>query len=115
MSVNILVADDDPAMLHLYTLVFSGTDYSISMASSFAEAEKLIGANSYDLLVADLMLGDGLGTELIALFEKKRCGAKSLLVSGSVAELDLEPLPETYIEKPFRVEVFLSAVAKALS
>jgi len=114
MPRHILVADDDKAMLNIYTRIFSNTDYSISLASSFAEAAGLINLNNYDLLITDLMLQDGLGTDLIKMFKKKRGGARSLLVTGSVAELAPEQLPEMYLEKPFRLEVFMAAVSKAL-
>ncbi len=114
MPKSILVADDDEAMLDLYTRLFTGTNYLISKASGFAEAARLINSKSYDLLVTDLMLGDGLGTDLIKIFEGKRAGAKSLLVSGSVAILAPEHIPDVYFEKPFKEEIFMAAVAKAL-
>ena len=115
MPRRILVADDDKAMLGIYARMFTGTDYQLSQASGFAEAARLINSGNYDLLITDLMLGDGLGTELIKLFKKKKTGARSLLVTGSVAELTPEQLPETYFKKPFKVEVLMAAVAKALA
>lgn len=115
MPGNILVADDDEAMLDVYTRLFTGTDYLISKTSSFAGAVRLINSGNYDLLITDLMLGDGLGTDLIKLFERKQAGAKSLLVSGSVALLAPEQVPDVYFEKPFKIEVFMAAVTKALA
>lgn len=114
MPKSILVADDDKAMLNIYRRIFAATDYDLSRASSFAEAAELINSNNYDLLITDLMLEDGFGTELIKMFEKKRNGAKSLLVTGSVAELAPEQRPAVYLEKPFQLEVFMNAVNKAL-
>lgn len=115
MPGSILVADDDEAMLDVYTRLFTGTDYLISKTSSFAEAARLLNSQNYDLLITDLMLGDGLGTDLIRIFEKKRTGAKSLLVSGSVAILAPEHIPAVCFEKPFKEEIFMAAVAKALA
>ncbi len=115
MPGSILVADDDEAMLDVYTRLFTGTDYLISKTSSFAEASRLINSGNYDLLITDLMLGDGLGTDLIKIFEKKRAGARSLLVSGSVAILPPEQIPDVYFEKPFKAEIFMAAVDKALA
>ncbi len=114
MPANILVADDDKAMRSIYARIFSVTDYTISLAASFAEAANLIAANDYDLLITDLLLEDGLGTDLIRLFEKRRAGAKSLLVTGSVAEIDPGELPAVYFEKPFNVEEFMATVAMSL-
>jgi len=109
------VVDDDEAMLDVYTRLFSGTDYLITKVSGFAEAARLINSNNYDLLITDLMLGDGLGTELIKIFEKKQAGAKSLLVSGSIGMLAPEQTLDVYFEKPFKAEVFMAAVKKALA
>lgn len=114
MPRRILVADDDKAMLNIYTRIFADTNYSIAKASSFAEAAELIEKDSYDLLITDLLLGDGLGTDLIKLFESKAKGAKSLLVTGSVEEADPKLLPEMYFEKPFNLELFMATVAAAL-
>jgi DNA-binding NtrC family response regulator len=115
MPKNILIADDDAAMLDVYARLFAGLDYSISTATSFAEAARLIDSRNYDLLITDLMLGDGMGTDLIKLFEAKQAGARSLLVSGSLSILDPQQLPPVVIEKPFKAEVFISEVTKVLS
>ena len=116
MPCNILIADDERAMLKLYARIFSGSGYSITMASSFSEAVRLIKKNDYDLLVTDLIFPDGVGTELVRLFEKKKADAKSFVVTGSAP---IESLPEfsdnaKYFEKPFKIDMFMDAVEKAL-
>lgn len=117
MPRDILVADDEKAMLGLYVRLFSGKAYRITLAASFAEAAELIARNSYDLLVTDLTFPDGLGTDLVRMFDEKMTGAKSLLVTGSNPQgrkLDL-PVSASYFEKPFKVDVFLAAVEQALA
>jgi DNA-binding NtrC family response regulator len=116
MPCKILLVDDDVSILRLYTRIFAGKDYSITMAESFTAAVGFIEANHYDLLVTDLMFPDGLGTELIKLFEKKRVGAKSLLITGSPdADQILKSAGVTeYLTKPFNVQHFMTAVTKAL-
>ena len=114
--MKILVADDDQAMLRLYARIFTGEDYSVTMAPSFTEASGLIRSGDYDLLVTDLMFPDGLGTELIRLFESKRAGARSLLVTGSVSaggSLDEAGRAEC-IKKPFKVAEFMATVTRTL-
>lgn len=117
MPANILFVDDDRSMLNLYTRIFSGTDYSVSMAASVGEAAALIRENDYDLLVTDFMFPDGLGTELIKQFEGKKGAGRSVLVTGSVAAPPRERVPGLagYFSKPFRVKEFVEAVSKALS
>ncbi len=113
MPESILIADDDKAMLNLYTRIFSGRGYVFTLAASFSEAAGLIKNNDYDLLVTDLMFPDGIGTELMKLFEGKKAGAKSLLVTGYAPIADLPGTAQCF-EKPFKVETFMAAVEKAL-
>ncbi len=117
MFLKILIVDDDAAMLKLYERIFCGQDYSITLAASVAAASALIKANCYDLLITDLMLGDGLGTELTQLFTKEFPRAKSLIVTGSLAEIaeqDLSGVAEC-LDKPLRIDSFLEAVTRALA
>ncbi|HAH31537.1 MAG TPA: hypothetical protein DCL44_04400 [Elusimicrobia bacterium] len=117
MPRKILLADDDERILKLYARIFTGKDYLTTKASSFREAADLIKVNDYDLLVTDLQFPDGLGTELIKFFEKKRSGSKSLLVTGSLPSR--EELADTgvseYLEKPLNIEKFISVVEKKLN
>lgn len=116
MPITILAADDDKAILRLYTRMFSGDGYSLTKVETFSEAAELIGRNDYDLLITDLMFPDGIGTELIKAFNKKKDDARSLLVTGSVNahELLSKDGVREYIEKPFKVEIFMQAVNKIL-
>lgn len=116
MPITILAADDDKAILRLYTRMFSGEGYYLTKAETFEEAAALIGRNDYDLLITDLMFPDGVGTDLIKIFNKKKADARSLLVTGSTNAGEMlagEGIDE-YIEKPFKVENFLEAVNKVL-
>ena len=116
MPGKILLADDDKNILKLYTRILKGGDYSLTTSLSATEAASLIEANHYDLLVTDLVFPDGLGTDLIKILNKKRAGAKSLLVTG---EADAEEIIKDtgiteYFPKPFDLDRFLAAVTKAL-
>ncbi len=115
MPVNILVADDDKSILRLYSRIFSGEEYAVTSAETFAEASGLLLKNDYDLLITDLMFPDGVGTELIKIFNKSKDDAKSLLVTGTPrAKEMLDHEGTDYLEKPFKVENFLERVNKIL-
>jgi len=117
MPKQILVADDDPVLLSLYARMLAGTGYAVSRAASFTEARALINSNNYDLLVTDLMFPDGVGTDLITIFESKQGCAKCILVTGSVSEIDPDKIPvlAAYFEKPLDAVAFMAAVTKALA
>lgn len=116
MHPEILIADDDPEMLKIYSRVFSGRDYSVTFAGSVTKASSLIRTNHYDLLITDLMFPDGKGTDLIRIFKENRDYAKCILVTGSVSEVGQEELSTVtaYFEKPLNVEAFLVAAGEAL-
>ena len=116
MPKNILVADDDKAMIGLYSRLFSQTEHCVSQAMSFADASRLLREKDYDLLITDYMFPDGVGTELIRMFSGAGRG-RSLMVTGSAcakSQLDCGCV-YTYIEKPFKVHDFMDAVEKALA
>ncbi|MDD2805725.1 MAG: response regulator [Elusimicrobiales bacterium] len=117
MPVKILVADDDRAMLNLYAKIFSQTDYAVTPAETFAQASALLREGEFDLLITDFMFPDGVGTELIRLFNEAKAGAKSLLVTGTPCareHADCEGV-NCYLEKPFKVEQLIQAVSKVLA
>ena len=116
MPKQILVADDDPVLLGLYTRLLAGTGYAVSRAASFAEASALINSQNYDLLVTDLVFPDGVGIDLITLFKRKQ-GRACILVTGSASELDPDKIPVLagYFEKPLDAAAFLAAVTGALA
>lgn len=117
MSAKILVADDDKSMLGLYARIFSGTDYAVSAAETFAEAREMLRSRDFDLLITDLEFPDGVGTDLIRFFNEAKMGARSLLVTGSTTEINsLRSCGAAdCIEKPFKVERFMEAVSRALA
>ncbi|OGS11705.1 MAG: hypothetical protein A2234_08315 [Elusimicrobia bacterium RIFOXYA2_FULL_58_8] len=117
MPPEILIADDDSTMRRLYSRVLSGQDYTVTFADSAATAKTLIETRHFDLLVTDLMLGDGLGTDLARLFSEKFSGARSLLVTGSAQNpgaMDLAAVSEC-LGKPLDTDRFMLSVAKALA
>lgn len=117
MPVKILVADDDKSMLNLYVRIFSQTDFSYTTAETFAEASRLLREREFDLLITDFMFPDGVGTELIRLFNEAKSGARSMLVTGTPCAKEHATCEgvNCYLEKPFRVEQFMAAVSKTLA
>ncbi len=53
------------------------------VAASRAEGEVLLGALAVDAVVADLQLGDGLGTDLVAVAQKRSPAPPVLLMTGT--------------------------------
>jgi CheY-like chemotaxis protein len=104
---TVLIVDDEPAVLQLSRTVLESAGYAVLTASSLGEAAQVGDGRRVDLLLTDLTLPDGSGTELAGRFE----GTPVLYMSGDVeAQADL-PL----IVKPFGVDDLVGRVAAALA
>ena len=117
LQPRILIVDDDMVMLDIYSRVLSGKAYVVTLANSSATAAALISSNHYELLITDLLLGDGRGTKLAFLFSQKNPGAKSLVVSGSLGEADPRELScvSGCLSKPLNPDTLIETVARVLS
>jgi len=66
-TLNILLVEDEPAHVELIRRAFQakGWEAEIGVATTLAEAEQCIVQSPPDILVADLLLPDGKGTDLL--------------------------------------------------
>ncbi|OGR41237.1 MAG: hypothetical protein A2X35_07520 [Elusimicrobia bacterium GWA2_61_42] len=119
MPKTILAVDDEESLLRLYERALSDRGYMITLANGTTRARALMGANSYDLLITDLMLGDGSGTELIELAAAGNGKTKCILITGSVKHCEMPLFAEKYglkgfFEKPFSIEALQGLVKEIL-
>lgn len=63
-KANILAVDDDPVNLNVLVGILSTEPYRVTTASSAREALELLGTQSWDLLIADVMMPQMSGYEL---------------------------------------------------
>ncbi|MDB4963680.1 MAG: domain S-box-containing protein [Myxococcales bacterium] len=111
-----LVVDDEPLVLGRLSKLIGRRGYTVTSASSLAEAWPLLAAGP-DLLVTDLQLGDGDGEELaIASFE--RAPERPIVVcSGFGADDDLRhrlrDAHVRFLPKPFTMTELESAIPHA--
>jgi DNA-binding response OmpR family regulator len=84
----ILLVDDDATNRLVLSTLFEDYGFKIETASSFKEAEEKIAStgSSYDVVLLDQHLGDGLGTDLVPSLRAQKRRAKIILMSGSIKE-----------------------------
>ncbi len=118
MAKTVLVVEDEESLRDLYTRVFTAEGYSVTQARTVAEGRDHIRTSSYDLLISDLVLADGAGTELFTLAADLGTQAGLILVSGAIENWETPLFVEKYgldycFTKPFQLGALVEAV-KAL-
>ena len=122
-SARILLVEDDPSVRRLVGRVLRSSGYQVREAAGMKEAVELatLGDASVDLIVADLMLPDGSGLELLDILRTRDPEGRpprTVLMSGYTRdEVAAEVLsnPEVrFLAKPFQVEELTAVVQEAL-
>lgn len=63
--LNVLLVEDDASIRRFVALALEGEALRLVEATSLAEARALLAQEGFDLVIADLMLGDGSGMDLL--------------------------------------------------
>lgn len=112
---RILVVDDDIAI--------GGTirrylrQYSIEVTDSIAGAFQLLDRQTYDLVLLDRRLPDGLGDNVVAEVRKRRSSLPIIIMSGEIEThgSGLRSGADDFIEKPFVREALVAKIERLLT
>ena len=116
----ILVVDDDPA-IRLYVDQVLNTRYQIAKASHGKEAIEIMSNKLPDLVIADIMMPEMDGYELIDRMKQDPYlkNVPVVFLSGKSSDLSrnegLKKGAVTYLTKPFSSDVLISQVASILT
>ena len=89
-DINILIVDDDTAMLNSLERCLRGEGYLIRTATSYSEAMDLIAQVEFALVICDYKFPDISGSELLAVI-KQRCPKCIRIMLTGVAVVDSAP------------------------
>lgn len=115
---QVLIVDDDPAVLELCDRILSDNGYRTAKASSGQEAVKWATVNSLDLLLTDIVMPgiDGIGTWRAV--EAIHPNATGVVITGhGVIETAVDAMKNGFsgfVVKPFGASELLTAVSEAL-
>ena len=112
--MKILCVDDDPAILELLQAVLSSEGHELALAPNGGEALQLIMNRDFDLVIADMMLPDLSGAEIIRATKATAPGMPTLGISAAAdPAVEAEALDAgvgRFLRKPFLVADLLSEV-----
>ncbi len=115
---RILIVDDEPALLRLYTRALGSAGYEVVAAGSAEEAMSAIKESHLDAVLTDIHLPGARGTALLQRFQAERPELPVLLMTGSPAiETAVEAVElgaVRYLRKPFEIDHLLTTIADVL-
>ncbi len=68
---HILVIEDDESISELLYWILTDAGYQVTCAASLNDARKVIDDELPDLIIADLLLPDGLGSDLVSEIRRR--------------------------------------------
>ena len=116
-GVRILVVDDDPSIRSLITTLLKRTDATVDCADDGDAAIIRLGAQSYSVIVLDLMLPTVDGFEVLERIASTNPESLNrVIILTAVARTKLKPLERRKVwrvmRKPFDIDDFTTAVAE---
>ena len=119
MKHRILVVDDDDAMREMMSLALAKEGYRVERAASAADGIAALRETEYDLVIADIYLGDGTGLDLVDAIEDRQTDTRTILVTarGSMetAAFARRHGVFDYLAKPFELDLLVNRVHAALA
>lgn len=113
---HILIVEDDTDIAELVQIYLHHQNYSTSVAHTLKDAAKLFEERPPDLVLCDIVLPDGLGTEWIKHLRERTDLPVIFLSSRQETEDIIQGLEiaDDYITKPFDPDIMAARVKKRL-
>lgn len=115
---QILVIDDEPDLRTLYELTLLREGYAVDTAATVAQARELLRQRRYDVVISDMRLPDGLGSDILgelkAQQRTERCVVITAYGSAENAVESLKAGAFDYLTKPVDLKQFRAVIASAL-
>jgi DNA-binding response OmpR family regulator len=117
LSARVLVVDDDPGILDVISYALQGEGFDVETAADTDDAERAL-ERPFDLVVLDVMLPGGSGTELCRRLRANGDVVPVLMLTARDAETDLvvglEAGADDYVTKPFSTAELIGRVRAML-
>jgi two-component system response regulator PilR (NtrC family) len=116
---RILIVDDEPDLRTLYELTLLREGHKVEAAACVTEALAMLKAHSFDLMITDMRLPDGMGLDLLRHLTQQQRPERAIVITAyGSAESAVESLKAgafDYLTKPVDLKQFRTVVATALA
>src|SRR5438552_7160963 len=114
---KIIVLEDDLVVRKNLEQQLRYKRYDVASASTIAEAQELLTRDNFDLMIVDVRLPDGKGTDLLKQLQTRPVKPLVVMISGmGTVELAVECMSSgafTFLTKPFSTEQLAVTLKKA--
>jgi two-component system cell cycle sensor histidine kinase/response regulator CckA len=117
---NVLVVEDDSATREALQYLLESQNYTVYTAQNGIEALKLYNQTGqhFDLVVSDIVMPGMGGLALYSTLREREPNIRMLFITGHPMELENQALLEesrlNWLQKPFSMQEFISAIRLAL-
>ncbi len=120
--LRILLADDSEPVLELMRHILSVDGHTVKTVTSGSQALKVMEREQFDLVIADVIMPDGDGFELVGELRERFPNTKTLVISGGSVHFTPRYCTETAkklgahagLSKPFNRERLLASIDAAM-
>lgn len=114
---KILIIDDEESIRQLCTAVLTSEDYQVTCASNGIEGLKMVGYESFDLILTDIMMPGMGGLQFIITLREIDAEIPIVVITGhGTVETAIESLRlgvQGFLMKPFTIKEFKDSVHDA--
>lgn len=118
MMANILILDDEESIRFSFHRFLTAEGHHVTTAASYSEALARMDERKFDLILADIVLGDGFGInilrEVLHRILKTRVIIMTAYPSTETVQLSSQLHAADYLVKPLRQKGLLEAVTRTL-
>jgi DNA-binding NtrC family response regulator len=118
MKANILIIDDEDSIRFSFSRFLTAEGHNVITAKNYREALARMNKQGFEVILADIYLGDGWGIDILQEVMEKGCKTQVIIItaypSSETAQDSIRMHAADYLVKPQTQEGLLEAVRKAL-
>src|SRR5215212_3891677 len=119
IEARVLVADDDPKMVHLVTEVLTASGFAVLSTALGREAIEMVAVEQPDLLILDIGLADEIDGFNVAQRVREFSTIPIVMLTAKARESDLlqgfDVGTDDYLTKPFSARELLARIRALLN
>lgn len=115
---HILVIDDEESIRFTFHRFLATKAHEVTTAECYAAALSRMDQEYFDLILADINLGDGWGTDILQEVARRGLATRVIIMtaypSNETREVSLNQQAKDYLVKPVRQETLVRSIDNAL-